>query len=197
MYSLSICILLYRLLEMAVNRERDGIFLVFEYCEHDLSTLLEHIPKAFSESEVKTLTMQLLSAVAYMHRHWIIHRDIKMSNLLYNNKGELKVADFGLARTFSIEKKGDMTRTAPMTPIVVTLWYRSPELLLRPQHSDTEKKSNRNISNDIPPADIFSKSTYETGVDLWACGCVMAELLRGGVPLLPGNSEIDQVCVPS
>lgn len=93
-----------RLLEIAVNSERDGVFLVFEYCEHDLSTLLTHHPKAFTESEVKTLGLQLLSALAHLHRHWILHRDVKMSNLLYKNKGELKVADFGLARTFSMQR---------------------------------------------------------------------------------------------
>lgn len=94
-----------RLLEVAVNSERDGVFLVFEYCEHDLSNLLDHTPNAFSESEVKTLTLQLLSALAHLHRHWIVHRDVKMSNLLYNNRGELKLADFGLARTFFLERQ--------------------------------------------------------------------------------------------
>lgn len=89
---------------MAVNEQRDGVFLVFEYCEHDLANLLEHVPKAFSESEVKTLSVQLLAALGHLHRHWIIHRDVKMSNLLYNNRGELKLADFGLARTFRRER---------------------------------------------------------------------------------------------
>ena len=146
-----------KLLNVSVNERRDGVFLVFEYCEHDLSTLLSHIPRAFSESEVKTLTLQLLSALQYLHSHYIIHRDIKMSNLLYNNKGELKLADFGLARSFTIlrhpilidgtsESTGDSTagrlperaheghhpRANPMTARVVTLWYRAPELLLLP-----------------------------------------------------------------
>jgi serine/threonine protein kinase len=89
------------LLDVVVGGRRDGVFLVFEYCEHDLSSLMRNIKKPFMESEVKRLTMQLLSAVGYLHDHWIIHRDIKLSNLLYNNYGMLKLADFGLCRTFS------------------------------------------------------------------------------------------------
>jgi cyclin-dependent kinase 10 len=66
--------------------------------------------------------VQLLEGLDFMHKNFIIHRDLKLSNLLMNDNGCLKIADFGLARKFSIPN-GDMT------PIVVTLWYRAPELL--------------------------------------------------------------------
>jgi cyclin-dependent kinase 10 len=111
------------LLDVVVGRKRDGVFLVFEYCEHDLSSLLKCVKNPFSESEVKCLMMQLLSALSYLHDSFIIHRDIKLSNLLYDNQGVLKVADFGLARSFS-------DPPVLMTQTVVTLWYRSAELLL-------------------------------------------------------------------
>lgn len=119
-----------RMLDLAVGRKRDGVFLVFEYCEHDMGALIDHMGKRFTESEVKSLMVQLLSGVEHLHDHWIIHRDIKMSNLLYTNQGLLKLADFGLARLFGAPPK-------PMTSKVVTLWYRAPELLLGCEAYDT------------------------------------------------------------
>eukprot|EP00750_Incisomonas_marina_P023648 INCI5049.10.p1 GENE.INCI5049.10~~INCI5049.10.p1 ORF type:complete len:412 (-),score=52.81 INCI5049.10:620-1855(-) len=112
-----------QLLEIVVGKQREGVFLVFEYCEHDLAALIDNMKRAFSESEMKCLLKQLLGAVDYLHSHWIIHRDLKMSNLLYNGRGQLKLADFGLARTFT-------DPIEPMTQKVVTLWYRAPELIL-------------------------------------------------------------------
>lgn len=79
--------------DIVVGNKLDSIFLVFEYCENDLATLLDTAMKRkFTEGEVKCLLRQLLSATAYMHDRWMIHRDIKMSNLLYNNCGCLKLA---------------------------------------------------------------------------------------------------------
>jgi serine/threonine protein kinase len=197
-----------KLLDVAVNRSRDGVFLVFEYCEHDLAELLDHKMCAFTESEVKTLVIQLLDALAFLHSRSVIHRDVKMSNLLYNNKGELKLADFGLARTFSIDRievdSRDGVRRisyAPMTPRVVTLWYRAPELLLMPQSASPaaaraqvlpRERSAETKGRAAPLASPF-RFTYGPAVDVWSAGCVAAELLRGGSPLLPGTDEIDQV----
>uniref|UniRef100_A0A1I7XU81 cyclin-dependent kinase n=1 Tax=Heterorhabditis bacteriophora TaxID=37862 RepID=A0A1I7XU81_HETBA len=114
----------------------------------------------FILGEQKTLMMQLLSGLEHMHGLWILHRDLKTSNLLMSHKGILKIADFGLAREY-----GDPLK--PYTAVVVTLWYRSPELLL-------------------------GQKIYSTPIDLWSVGCIMAEfmLLK---PLFPGSGEIDQI----
>eukprot|EP00698_Gefionella_okellyi_P021746 TRINITY_DN711_c0_g1_i1.p1 TRINITY_DN711_c0_g1~~TRINITY_DN711_c0_g1_i1.p1 ORF type:complete len:330 (-),score=56.04 TRINITY_DN711_c0_g1_i1:426-1415(-) len=109
--------------EIAIEANSDSLYLVFEYCEHDMAALLDAMPAPFSEAEVKCLFRQVLIAVKHLHDNYVIHRDLKMSNLLYTNRGMLKLCDFGLARPF-----GQQTRA--YTPRVVTLWYRAPELLL-------------------------------------------------------------------
>lgn len=108
-------------IEVVVGSTSQHIFVVFEYCEHELKILLGR--QRFKCPEIKCLLSQLLEAVKYMHRHWVVHRDLKTSNLLFNKQGILKVCDFGLARRY-----GDPVR--PYTNKVITLWYRPPELLL-------------------------------------------------------------------
>lgn len=109
---------------------------------------------------MKCLLIQLLDGVAYLHGNHIIHRDLKVSNLLLTDKGCLKIADFGLARSLGNPPN-------PLTPTVVTLWYRGPELL-------------------------FGSSTYTATLDMWAVGCIFCELLSNK-PLLPGRSELNQI----
>jgi cyclin-dependent kinase 10 len=109
--------------EVVVGKRLDSLFLVMEYCDQDLASLLDNMTNHFTEAQVKCIMLQLLNGLDYLHSHFIIHRDLKVSNLLMNDNGGLKIADFGLARKFSIPN-------GPMTPRVVTLWYRGPELLL-------------------------------------------------------------------
>jgi cell division cycle 2-like protein len=103
-----------------INQMISRVFVVMDFIEHDLKSLLTIMPSPFLQSEIKTLMLQLLSAVAHCHSNWILHRDLKTSNLLMNNRGTIKVADFGLARRY-----GDPIGVGGMTQLVVTLWYRS------------------------------------------------------------------------
>ncbi|XP_074645263.1 cyclin-dependent kinase 10-like [Tubulanus polymorphus] len=148
------------LTEIVVGKSLNSIFLVMNYCEQDLGCLLDNMQNPFSEAEVKCIMIQVFNGLKYIHSQYIIHRDLKVSNLLMTDKGCVKIADFGLARTYGVPSK-------PMTPKVVTLWYRSPELLL----GDTNQT---------------------TAIDMWAAGCILAELLAHK-PLLPGWSEIQQI----
>ncbi|KAA0062043.1 hypothetical protein IC582_026121 [Cucumis melo] len=100
------------------------MYLVFEYMEHDLTGLTSRPGASFTEPQMKCYMKQLLSGLDHCHSNGVLHRDIKSSNLLIDNNGILKIADFGLAVFF------DSHSTVPMTSRVITLWYRPPELLL-------------------------------------------------------------------
>ncbi|KAF0924489.1 hypothetical protein E2562_010136 [Oryza meyeriana var. granulata] len=113
-----------RLQGIACSRVSCALYLMFEYLDHDLTGILSAHGAGFSLSQVKCYMKQLLAGLDHCHSHGILHRDLKGSNLLLNNEGELKIADFGLASTFDPKSK------KPMTSQVVTLWYRAPELLL-------------------------------------------------------------------
>eukprot|EP01090_Pellita_catalonica_P019383 TRINITY_DN6577_c0_g1_i2.p1 TRINITY_DN6577_c0_g1~~TRINITY_DN6577_c0_g1_i2.p1 ORF type:complete len:541 (-),score=52.84 TRINITY_DN6577_c0_g1_i2:212-1834(-) len=107
------------------KNKRGSIYMVFEYMEHDLTGLMESARVDwFSEGQIKCYLKQLLKGLAFCHKKNVLHRDLKGSNLLINNKGEVKLADFGLARYYSNSKEMDYTNR------VITLWYRPPELLL-------------------------------------------------------------------
>nr|CAB3491305.1 unnamed protein product [Digitaria exilis] len=101
-----------------------SLYLVFGYMEHDLAGLAATPGLKFTEPQVKCLLQQLLSGLDHCHRNGVLHRDMKSSNILIDDNGVLKIADFGLATFF------DPDNQKPLTSRVATLWYRPPELLL-------------------------------------------------------------------
>lgn len=109
--------------EVCMGKSLDQIYLIMEYAEHELRDLIQNYNVNFSMPEIKGLMKQLLQAINYLHSHDIVHRDLKTSNLLYTQKGLLKVCDFGLSRKMAGSKRS-------YTPTVVTLTYRAPEVLL-------------------------------------------------------------------
>jgi CTD kinase subunit alpha len=98
--------------------------MVFEYLNHDLTGVLSQPQYVFTPSNLKSFVHQMLAGLSYLHAKGVLHRDMKGSNILIGSRGELKLADFGLARFYSKRRKGDYTNR------VITLWYRPPELLL-------------------------------------------------------------------
>jgi len=105
------------------NKHKGTVYLVFEFCDNDLSGLLQYRKRNLKLEEVKCLMKQLLNALIYIHEKQVCHRDLKLSNILISNTGDLKLADFGLARVLT-------SKQANYTNRVITLWYRPPELLL-------------------------------------------------------------------
>ncbi|XP_058125393.1 cyclin-dependent kinase 9 isoform X2 [Anopheles coustani] len=150
------------------NRYRSTFYLVFDFCEHDLAGLLSNINVKFNLGEIKKVMQQLLNGLYYIHSNKILHRDMKAANVLITKNGVLKLADFGLARAFSVSKNGIPNR---YTNRVVTLWYRPPELLL----------GDRNYG---PP------------VDMWGAGCIMAEMWTRS-PIMQGATEQQQLVLIS
>ncbi|KAG7278903.1 hypothetical protein CRUP_036417 [Coryphaenoides rupestris] len=104
------------------------------------------------------LMQQLLCGLAFLHSNRVMHRDLKPENILVTSQGQVKLADFGLARIYSCHMA--------LTPVVVTLWYRPPEVLLQ--------------------------SSYATPVDIWSTACIFAEMFRRK-PLFCGESEMGQL----
>ncbi|KAL3988790.1 hypothetical protein ACER0C_013108 [Sarotherodon galilaeus] len=143
-----------------VIRENDYLYFVFEYMKENLYQLMkEREDKLFSENEIRNILFQVLSGLAFVHKHGYFHRDLKPENILCMGPELVKIADFGLAR--------EIRSQPPYTDYVSTRWYRAPEVLLR-------------------------SNSYSSPIDIWAVGCIMAELYTL-TPLFPGNSEVDQI----
>ena len=120
------------------------VFMVFEYVDYDLSGILKSSDVVLTKAHIKSFTKQLLEGVHYLHKNMILHRDIKSANILITRDNVLKIADWGLARFY----QKDNTR---MTNPVVTLWYRSPEILC-------------------------GSRQYGPEVDMWSVGCIFGEM---------------------
>lgn len=161
-----------------------SIYLVFDYAEHDLLQLIQYHysmntasnanasantaaedmrPSPLTSTRnsysteplrrlatplVKSVLFQVCQGVAYLHSQWVLHRDLKPANIMINAKGQVKIGDLGLARIF----KDPLQSLYAGDKVVVTVWYRAPELLLGARH-------------------------YTPAIDLWAIGCIFAEML--------------------
>ncbi|NXD56358.1 CDK18 kinase, partial [Corvus moneduloides] len=126
-----------------IHTER-SLTLVFEYLDNDLKQYLENCGNLMSVHNVKIFMFQLLRGLAYCHGRKILHRDLKPQNLLINERGELKLADFGLARAKSVPTKTYSNE-------VVTLWYRPPDVLLGSTEYSTPIDMCFSFCTECPP----------------------------------------------
>lgn len=180
-----------------VHADGHKLYLVMEFLDLDLKRYMEALPVSeggrgkalpngsginmgqlgLGENMVKKFMAQLVEGVRFCHSHRILHRDLKPQNLLIDREGNLKLADFGLARAFGVPLRTYTHEVSQETWTkyelrlivleVVTLWYRSPEILLGGRQ-------------------------YSTGVDMWSVGAIFAEMCTRK-PLFPGDSEIDEI----
>ena len=141
----------------------DQISLGLEYIKYDLSKFwdakFDKITPDFKL--IKIIMFQIFAGCDYLHANKILHRDLKPQNILIKEEdNKVKIADFGLSRSYSVPIKN-------YTKEILTLWYRSPELILGADY-------------------------YSTGIDIWSIGCIMVELFTKR-PFFKGDSEIGQL----
>ena len=147
---------------LRAENDRD-IYLVFEFMETDLHQVIR--AGILEEVHQQYIIYQILKALKYLHSGDLLHRDLKPSNCLLNAECHLKLADFGLARSVHCD---DPSQGNPvLTDYVATRWYRGPEILL-------------------------GSTQYTKGVDMWAVGCILGEMLLGS-PIFPGTSIMNQL----
>ncbi|CAN6461802.1 unnamed protein product [Victoria cruziana] len=137
-----------------------NLHLVFEFMETELEAVIKNKNIVLSPADIKSYMLMTLKGLAFCHKKWVLHRDMKPNNLLIGADGQLKLADFGLARIYgSPDRK--------FTHQVFARWYRAPELL-------------------------YGTKQYGPAVDVWAAGCIFAELLLRR-PFLQGQTDMDQL----
>jgi mitogen-activated protein kinase 7 len=151
--------------------------------ECDLAAIIRS-GQPLTDAHFQSFIYQILCGLKYIHSANVLHRDLKPGNLLVNADCELKIADFGLARGFSVDPEEN---AGYMTEYVATRWYRAPEIMLSFQSYTKASKSR-------PHTDRTTTSTILTlrTVDVWSVGCILAELL-GSKPFFKGRDYVDQL----
>lgn len=143
------------------------VYLYEELMEADLHAIIRS-GQPLTDAHFQSFIYQTLCGLKYIHSANVLHRDLKPGNLLVNADCELKICDFGLARGFDPDQNTVMSGQQEfMTEYVATRWYRAPEIML-------------------------SHQNYNTAIDLWSVGCILAELL-GRRPIFKGSDYVDQL----
>jgi len=150
------------LIDVDCSPNLDEIYIFMEPMEADLHQIIKSGQKLTNE-HVQYFVYQILRGLKYVHSASVVHRDLKPGNLLVNADCELKICDFGLSRGFSSSAEAPTI----MTEYVATRWYRAPEIML-------------------------AFRGYNTAIDVWSVGCIIAELLLGK-PLFKGKDYVDQL----
>ncbi|KAJ9128102.1 hypothetical protein QFC24_000393 [Naganishia onofrii] len=142
------------------------VYLYEELMEADLHAIIRS-GQPLSDAHFQSFLYQTLCGLKYIHSANVLHRDLKPGNLLVNADCELKICDFGLARGFQEGGSAETGQAGFMTEYVATRWYRAPEIML-------------------------SFANYNSSIDMWSVGCILAELL-GGRPIFKGRDYVDQL----
>lgn len=156
--------------EYVEERQKSSLYLVFEYMTTDLKKWLEHYGRRpvnpITEDVIQSMTYQLMKGIAHCHKHGVMHRDLKPQNLLVDENSCILYLSCLKIADFGLGRAFSIPIRS-YTHEIVTLWYRAPEVLL-------------------------GVKRYGLGVDIWACGCIFAEMIKMA-PLFKGDSEIQHL----
>jgi mitogen-activated protein kinase 1/3 len=159
--------------DLTLVEAADELYIVMELMDADLHKIITS-KQALSKPHMQVIVSQILRGVNALHDNDVFHRDLKPGNILVGRDCQIRITDFGLARSLPPSTANSATALdaeetpSAMTEYVVTRWYRCPELLLAPH------------------------CAYTSAVDLWSVGCIVAEMV-GRAPLFPGRSYVHQV----
>ena len=162
--------------ELLAGQNDGDMYIVMEHVDVDLAGI---IPMNLQRIHIEYITWQLLSALKYIHSASVVHRDIKPQNILVNPRCDIRLCDFGMARSV-IPNEPDMLGPLPsdyalpkgefhveLTNYCSSRWYRAPEQLVQARN-------------------------YSTGIDMWALGCVVGEMIQRK-PIFPGTCTLSQL----
>ncbi|CAM9297711.1 unnamed protein product, partial [Phaeothamnion confervicola] len=135
---------------VCVDEDRDTVYMILPLHDTDLGKIISS-PQPLTEAHVLYFMFQILQGLCFLHKHNIIHRDLKPANILVNKDATLCIADFGMARVTRIQS--NEPDSGAMSSVIVTRWYRAPELMLVPN------------------------GLYDQSVDMWSAGCILGEIL--------------------
>lgn len=148
------------------SRNFDDVYIVTELMEADLHRVI-YSNQPLEDEHHKYFMHQVLRGLCHIHAAGVVHRDLTPKNLLVNRSCDLKICDFGLARSLTSQTPPHSRGQDQITDYVVTRWYRAPEIVLLP-------------------------SQYTAAIDIWAAGCIHAEIIARK-PLFPGADYLDQI----
>ena len=161
------CIKLFDIFYTTDKKNRIIQNLVFETVPQNLGTYIEQVrknKKFIPLAKIKNIAKQLLLGLNFFHKKNIVHRDLKPENILFTEDEQVKICDFGSSKVLEYKIEGNKKiNISKSTPYIVSRFYRAPEL-------------------------IFGKIDYDQKIDIFALGCIIAEMFTC-VPLFPGLNE--------
>lgn len=210
-----------QLKEISTDERTGAVYLVYAYMPFDLAGLLHHFRVSnqsttpvlmacltitafsflfhveFSSDQIASLCAQLVQGLYYLHMNGIAHRDLKASNLLLDQRGNLQVADFGLAKHYIDLETDDICAERLYPNGFKSTCLPVPPPTSAPPALPSSIKIRPSMTNRVctiwyrSPELLCGSTAYGPEIDVWSLGCLIAEFFIGR-PLFPGSDEKDQ-----